>query len=455
MPLHVWLPGAHAAAPSHVSALMSGVLIKMGIYGLVRDRRAAARAAARWWGVACSSLGAVSGVLGVAFALGQHDLKRLLAYHSIENIGIIAARPRPRAARPRARAARAGSLLGPRRRAAARLEPRALQGAALPRRRLRRPRDRHAARSTSWRPRARACRATARALPRRRGRDLRPAAAQRLRQRAARSTSASSAPRARAPGARAGAGAARRRRSRSIGALARRLLREGRSAPSSSASRARRRAATAHEAPAAHARADGACSPPPASRIGARARRSSRPLLDARRRARWTARPRRRRAARRRSRRFGWISARRVALRRSRSAARAAPCAALAGARGRAAAADLGLRLRRARRARMQYTASSFARDRRRRSSAGRCGPRVDAPALDGLFPRAARASTATCPTPCSTGSSLPRVARRARACGARCACFQHGQHAASTSSTSSSRRRCRCSSWRDAVGGR
>lgn len=88
MPLHVWLPSAHAAAPSHVSAIMSGVLIKMGIYGLVRVTSLLPSAPVQWGGVVLS-LGVVSGVLGVAFAIGQHDIKRLLAYHSIENIGII------------------------------------------------------------------------------------------------------------------------------------------------------------------------------------------------------------------------------------------------------------------------------------------------------------------------------------------------------------------------------
>jgi len=88
MPLHVWLPPAHAAAPSHVSALMSGVLIKMGILGLVR-LLSWIPDPPLWWGALLLGLGALSGVLGVAFALGQHDLKRLLAYHSIENIGII------------------------------------------------------------------------------------------------------------------------------------------------------------------------------------------------------------------------------------------------------------------------------------------------------------------------------------------------------------------------------
>ena len=88
MPLHLWLPGAHANAPTHVSALMSGVLIKMGIYGLIR-LGSVFRDLPLWWGLTLFVLGAVSAVLGVAFALGQHDLKRLLAYHSVENIGII------------------------------------------------------------------------------------------------------------------------------------------------------------------------------------------------------------------------------------------------------------------------------------------------------------------------------------------------------------------------------
>src|SRR5262249_7376243 len=88
MPLHVWLPSAHANAPSHVSAIMSGVLIKMGIYGLVRVTSLLPTPPLEW-GTGVLGLGVVSGVLGVAYAVGQHDLKRLLAYHSIENIGII------------------------------------------------------------------------------------------------------------------------------------------------------------------------------------------------------------------------------------------------------------------------------------------------------------------------------------------------------------------------------
>lgn len=88
MPLHVWLPSSHAIAPTHVSAIMSGVIIKMGIYGLVRTT-ALLPPPPLAWGAIVLALGVVSGVLGVAFAIGQHDLKRLLAYHSIENIGII------------------------------------------------------------------------------------------------------------------------------------------------------------------------------------------------------------------------------------------------------------------------------------------------------------------------------------------------------------------------------
>ncbi|MGA7616492.1 MAG: proton-conducting transporter membrane subunit, partial [Thermoanaerobaculia bacterium] len=88
MPFHVWLPGAHAGGPSHVSALMSGVVIKMGIYGLVRVL-SLFDTTPGWFGSTILLIGIVSSILGVAFALAQHDFKRLLAYHSIENIGII------------------------------------------------------------------------------------------------------------------------------------------------------------------------------------------------------------------------------------------------------------------------------------------------------------------------------------------------------------------------------
>ncbi len=86
-PLHIWLPSAHSSAPSHVSAIMSGVSIKIGVYGILRFGGWLAVPDSAGWIVAV--LGVVSAVLGVAFALGQHDLKRLLAYHSVENIGII------------------------------------------------------------------------------------------------------------------------------------------------------------------------------------------------------------------------------------------------------------------------------------------------------------------------------------------------------------------------------
>ncbi|HJT07090.1 MAG TPA: proton-conducting transporter membrane subunit, partial [Stellaceae bacterium] len=88
VPAHVWLPEAHPAAPSHASALMSGAMIKVGIYGIIRMLTMLGPPPV-WWGWLLLALGASSGILGVLFALAQHDLKRLLAYHSVENIGII------------------------------------------------------------------------------------------------------------------------------------------------------------------------------------------------------------------------------------------------------------------------------------------------------------------------------------------------------------------------------
>ncbi|HVA26338.1 MAG TPA: hydrogenase 4 subunit B [Chloroflexota bacterium] len=89
IPLHIWLPRAHPAAPSHVSALMSGVMIKTAIYGLLRVGWEFVGPGPAWWGVLILAVGSVSAVLGVLYALMEHDLKRLLAYHSVENIGII------------------------------------------------------------------------------------------------------------------------------------------------------------------------------------------------------------------------------------------------------------------------------------------------------------------------------------------------------------------------------
>jgi formate hydrogenlyase subunit 3/multisubunit Na+/H+ antiporter MnhD subunit len=89
VPLHVWLPLAHPAAPSHVSALMSGVMTKVAVYGFVRIVFDLLGPPEWWWSVVVLVLGGATAVLGVLYALMQHDLKRLLAYHTVENIGII------------------------------------------------------------------------------------------------------------------------------------------------------------------------------------------------------------------------------------------------------------------------------------------------------------------------------------------------------------------------------
>jgi hydrogenase-4 component B len=89
VPLHIWLPEAHPVAPSNISALLSGVLIKTGIYGIARVTFDFLGTPPNWWGVTVLTIGTLSAVLGVLYALMEHDLKRLLAYHSIENIGII------------------------------------------------------------------------------------------------------------------------------------------------------------------------------------------------------------------------------------------------------------------------------------------------------------------------------------------------------------------------------
>lgn len=88
IPLHVWLPEAHPAAPSQVSAVMSGVMIKAGVYGIIRVL-GFLHPWQEWWGWALLLIGVLSCLLGALFALGQHELKRVLAYSSIENIGII------------------------------------------------------------------------------------------------------------------------------------------------------------------------------------------------------------------------------------------------------------------------------------------------------------------------------------------------------------------------------
>ena len=87
-PLHIWLPHAHPAAPSHISAVMSGVMIKMGIFGIIRMYGLLGDTSLIFGQIVLIA-GAISGVLGVVYALGKHDIKKLLAYHSVENIGII------------------------------------------------------------------------------------------------------------------------------------------------------------------------------------------------------------------------------------------------------------------------------------------------------------------------------------------------------------------------------
>jgi hydrogenase-4 component B len=90
MPLHIWLPSAHANAPSHVSALLSGVMLKMGIYGILRVLSLFTERPL-WWGALLAAAGLASALMGICIASAQKDIKRLLAYSSIENLGIIVA----------------------------------------------------------------------------------------------------------------------------------------------------------------------------------------------------------------------------------------------------------------------------------------------------------------------------------------------------------------------------
>lgn len=89
VPLHIWLPAAHPAAPSHISSLMSGVMLKIAIYGLIRVIFSFLGASVLWWGILIISIAAISAILGVLYALAEQDIKRLLAFSSVENIGII------------------------------------------------------------------------------------------------------------------------------------------------------------------------------------------------------------------------------------------------------------------------------------------------------------------------------------------------------------------------------
>ena len=89
VPLHIWLPYAHPQAPSHVSSLMSGIMIKTAIYGFIRFVIFVLGVGAPWWGIVVLALAIVSALVGVIYALIENDLKTLLAYSSVENIGII------------------------------------------------------------------------------------------------------------------------------------------------------------------------------------------------------------------------------------------------------------------------------------------------------------------------------------------------------------------------------
>jgi hydrogenase-4 component B len=89
VPLHSWLPRAHPAAPSHASALMSGVMVKIGVFGIIKVGVDLLHATTTWWGILVLAVGAISAVLGVLYALTEQDIKRLLAYSTVENVGII------------------------------------------------------------------------------------------------------------------------------------------------------------------------------------------------------------------------------------------------------------------------------------------------------------------------------------------------------------------------------
>lgn len=89
VPLHIWLPRAHPAAPSPVSALLSGVMLKTALYGILRVCVDILGASVLWWGMLVLAFGALSAVIGVFYALAEHDIKRILAYSSVENVGII------------------------------------------------------------------------------------------------------------------------------------------------------------------------------------------------------------------------------------------------------------------------------------------------------------------------------------------------------------------------------
>ena len=151
VPLHVWLPEAHPAAPSPVSALMSGVMLKTAVYGLLRVTFDLLPAQIWWWGVLVLALGLASALFGVVFAAVQVDMKRLLAYSSIENMGLVFAGDRPGGALLRLRHEADGGA-GADRGALSRRQPRVLQEPAVRRHRRRAARHRPAQPRQARRP---------------------------------------------------------------------------------------------------------------------------------------------------------------------------------------------------------------------------------------------------------------------------------------------------------------
>ncbi|MEK6590306.1 MAG: hydrogenase 4 subunit B [Nitrospinota bacterium] len=89
IPLHVWLPEAHPVAPSNVSALMSGVMLKTAIYGIIRVTFDIIKPSPWWWGTIVIVFGLITAIMGILYAIMQQDIKRMLAYSSVENIGVI------------------------------------------------------------------------------------------------------------------------------------------------------------------------------------------------------------------------------------------------------------------------------------------------------------------------------------------------------------------------------
>ena len=179
VPLHIWLPLAHPAAPSHVSALMSGVMTKIAIYGFIRIVFDLLGTPVWWWSLIVLGLGGITAVLGVLYALMQQDLKRLLAYSTVENVGIIfIGLGLAMAFRANGMAACGGA--GDDGRAAARVQPFAVQEPAVLRRGRGRERDRRAQHGEARRPDPSSAAHGCRVPDRLRG-DFGAAAAERLR----------------------------------------------------------------------------------------------------------------------------------------------------------------------------------------------------------------------------------------------------------------------------------